>query len=58
MQKNRVKGHKPEYKVSIKKKNKSKEDIVFLNMINRHNQIFYNRELLIDQQIEKMIYGN
>jgi FtsZ-interacting cell division protein ZipA len=58
MQKNKVKSHKPEYKVAIKKKNKSKEDIVFLNMINRHNQIFYNRELLIDQQIEKMIYGN
>lgn len=58
MQKNKLKGHKPEYKVAINKKNKSKEDIVFLNMINRHNQIFYNRELLIDQQIEKMIYGN
>ena len=58
MQKNKIKGHKPEYKTKFKRKNQSKEDKFFEKMISKHSNELYIRELLIDEQVEKMIYGN
>lgn len=58
MQKNKIKGHKPEYKTKFKRKNKSDADIFFEKMIKKHTLDFYVREELIDNQMDKMIYGN
>lgn len=46
MQKNKIKGHKPEYKTKFKRKNKSDADIFFEKMIKKHTLDFYVREEL------------
>ena len=58
MQKNKVKGHKPEYKTKFKRKNQSDADIFFEKMIKKHTLDFYVREELIDNQVDKLMYGN
>ena len=58
MQKNKVKGHKPEYKTNFRRKNKSDADRFFEKMIEKHTEEFYSREELIDNQVDKLMYGN
>lgn len=58
MDKRKVKGHKPEYKTNFRRKNKSDADRFFEKMIEKHTLNFYVREQLIDNQIDKMMYGN
>ena len=58
MDKRKVKGHKPEYKTKFKRKNQSDADIFFEKMIKKHTLDFYVREELIDNQVDKLMYGN
>lgn len=58
MEKRKVKGHKPEYKTKFKRKNQSDADKLFKKMIEKHTFDFYVREELIDNQVEKLMYGN
>ena len=56
MKKYKVKGIKPEYKTHSKKR--TKEDKFFQKLINKYDNQVYIRETLIDNLIEKEMYGN
>lgn len=58
MQQNKIKGHKPEYKTKFKRKNQSDADRFFEKMIKKHTLDFYVKEKLIDNQVDKLMYGN
>lgn len=58
MQKNKVKGHKPEYKTNIRRKNKSEDDKLFEKLFKESCEKQVLREQLIDNQINKLMYGN
>ena len=56
MKKYKVKGIKPEYKTHSKKKTEA--DKFFESIIKKHTDEFYTKEILIDNLIEKEMYGN
>jgi hypothetical protein len=56
MKKYKIKNVKPEYKTHSKKR--TNEDKVFESLIKKHTYEFYTREILIDNLIEKEMYGN
>ena len=58
MQKNKVKGHKPEYKTNIRRKNKSEADKLFEKLFKESYEKQVLQEQLIDNQVEKLMYGN
>lgn len=58
MVRSKIKGHKPEYKTKFKRKNQSDADRFFEKLFKESYEKQVLREELIDNQIDKLMYGN